>query len=382
MMMDNIKQILNETGRTISNKDRGLASMMDNEPRTEDRSPEGLIFSIESDIENLMKEYEIAVRDGDNERAQRIADIINELDAQKIGIQEKFISEEGDPMGMNLSMPNIYNYRLRKSLESGDPGVIRSEQRDIRRSAIRDMGYDQNSGMMQDDPDYANEIMQMLKGVRGNYAEGDEAKKGGPLGLGIIDAIRGGVGSAFTDPMSAQNYARNAMKSRMKQDEPTIREMFEKEFKQARMEGKEIFEFMGKMYNTKTAEEVQGMSRGGEFPDLTGDGQVTQADILKGRGVYAEGGEAIGDDLAGMAMSEEEAMAEVGNAEKEMAMIQQLVTVVQQLLAEGISEDDLVAFLKEQGLDDEDIDSLMQMVLQSQSTQAPDQIGQELQGMM
>ncbi len=127
------------------------------------------------------------------------------------------------------------------------------------------------------------------------------------------------------------------------------------------------------------------MASGGEasFPDLTGDGQVTQADILKGRGVeFAEGGEAIGDDLAGMAMSQEEAMAEVGNAEKEMAMIQQLVTVVQQLLAEGISEDDLVAFLKEQGLDDEDIDSLMQMVLQSQSTQAPDQIGQELQGMM
>ena len=27
-MMENIKQILNETGRTISNKDRGLASMM------------------------------------------------------------------------------------------------------------------------------------------------------------------------------------------------------------------------------------------------------------------------------------------------------------------------------------------------------------------
>ena len=86
MMMENIKQILNENGRTISDKDRGLASMMDNEPRTEDRSPEGLIFSIDSDIKNLMKEYEIAVRDGDNERAQRIADIINELDAKKIGI--------------------------------------------------------------------------------------------------------------------------------------------------------------------------------------------------------------------------------------------------------------------------------------------------------
>jgi len=88
MMMENIKQILGENGRTISNKDRGLASMMDNEPRMEDRSAKGQMFSLESEIKNLMKEYEIAVRDGDNERAQRIADIINELDAQKIGIQE------------------------------------------------------------------------------------------------------------------------------------------------------------------------------------------------------------------------------------------------------------------------------------------------------
>jgi hypothetical protein len=29
------------------------------------------------------------------------------------------------------------------------------------------------------------------------------------------------------------------------------------------------------------------LAGGGDFPDLTGDGKVTQADILKGRGVYA-----------------------------------------------------------------------------------------------
>ena len=33
------------------------------------------------------------------------------------------------------------------------------------------------------------------------------------------------------------------------------------------------------------------MKKGGEFPDLTGDDQVTQADILKGRGVFQEGGD-------------------------------------------------------------------------------------------
>ena len=38
----------------------------------------------------------------------------------------------------------------------------------------------------------------------------------------------------------------------------------------------------------------QMMAEGDEvFPDLTGDGKVTQADILKGRGVYAEGDEVM-----------------------------------------------------------------------------------------
>ena len=96
----------------------------------------------------------------------------------------------------------------------------------------------------------------------------------------------------------------------------------------------------------------------------------------------AEGGEAIGDELEGMGMSKEQAMAEVGVAEKEMQMIQQLVTVVQKLIAEGISEKDLIAFLKEQGLDDEDIDGLMQMVLQSQGSQDPEGIDQQIAGMM
>ena len=32
------------------------------------------------------------------------------------------------------------------------------------------------------------------------------------------------------------------------------------------------------------------MKKGGKFPDLTGDGKVTRADILKGRGVFKGGG--------------------------------------------------------------------------------------------
>ena len=427
--------------------------MLGNEPVMQDRSPEDQIFAIEAEMKNLMEEYQVAARSGDQQRADAINNQIEKLQDIMIEIQNE-MSNEGRGDTYNLSTPNLYNLRLRQSLESGDPDEIRKNQEDIKRSALQDIQSIEMSGMMEEYPNDSAKKIEELK--RYSMANGDEVKKGGPLGLGIIDAIRGGVGSAFTDPMSAQNYAMNAMKGRMKQDEPTIREMFEKEFKQARMEGKEIFEFMGKMYNTKTAEEVQGMSRGGEFPDLTGDRQVTQADILKGRGVYAQGGlagnvgkisvednkmiqraietkpsdightvqmlknilvkkypyipeteinvilskgvedysvrppvpgmanggEAIGDELEGMEMSEEQAMAEVGVAEKEMQMIQQLVAVVQKLIAEGISEKDLIAFLKEQGLDDEDIDGLMQMVLQSQGSQDPEGIDQQIAGMM
>jgi hypothetical protein len=35
-----------------------------------------------------------------------------------------------------------------------------------------------------------------------------------------------------------------------------------------------------------------GLAKGGKaFPDLTGDGKVTRADVLKGRGVFKKGGQ-------------------------------------------------------------------------------------------
>jgi len=278
--------------------------MMDNEPRMQDRSPEGQMFSIESEIKNMMKEYEMAVRDGDNQRAQMIADQIDRM-------QQKIIDLQGGIANKMLS--NQLNSRGSSNLD--------------------------------------RQILSQQMTGKDFFAKGDEVKKSGPLGLGIIEAIRGGVGSAFTDPMSAQNYAMNAIKGRMKQDEPTIREMFEKAFKQARMEGKEVFEFMGKMYHTKTAEEVQGMAEGGEaqMPD----------------------------------MSEQEAMAELESIAPQAQMIEQLIVAVVKMIQQGVSEAEVREFLKEQGLDDEDIEDLFMMVMQ-QIEQAPaeEPIGQELQGMM
>ena len=47
-----------------------------------------------------------------------------------------------------------------------------------------------------------------------------------------------------------------------------------------------------KMERLKQLKKELGMKKGGKakFPDLTGDGKVTRADILKGRGVFRKGG--------------------------------------------------------------------------------------------
>ena len=77
--------------------------MMDNEPRMQDRSPEGQMFSIESEIKNMMKEYEMAVRDGDNQRAQMIADQIDRMQQKIIdlqgGIANKMLSNQLNSRG-------------------------------------------------------------------------------------------------------------------------------------------------------------------------------------------------------------------------------------------------------------------------------------------
>lgn len=51
---------------------------------------------------------------------------------------------------------------------------------------------------------------------------------------------------------------------------------------------------MGMKYGGK----VKKMKKGGKMPDLTGDGKVTQADVLKGRGVFKKGGKVRGYGLA------------------------------------------------------------------------------------
>ena len=133
-------------------------------------------------------------------------------------------------------------------------------------------------------------------------------------------------------------------------------------------------------YEAMMMQQRQMMAGGGTpFPDLTGDGQITQADILKGRGIYANGGEAIDDELAGMQMSEEDAMAEIQGIAPQAKMIEQLVMAVMQMVQQGIGEQEIIDFLKEQGLDEEDIEDLFTMVMQQMQQGQEDPIASELQ---
>ena len=95
----NIREILGESGKTISNMDRAIAAgmgpamMSDNEPRFEERSPENQMFSIDTAIGNLMTEYDMVVRNQEFERAQMIADQIDQLQQQKIQIQNQNVPQ-------------------------------------------------------------------------------------------------------------------------------------------------------------------------------------------------------------------------------------------------------------------------------------------------
>ena len=81
------------SGRTISNMDRtiaagmGQAMMSDNEPMMQERSPANQMFSIDAQIENLMKSYNMLVNAREFDRAQEVVNQIDQLQQQKIGIQ-------------------------------------------------------------------------------------------------------------------------------------------------------------------------------------------------------------------------------------------------------------------------------------------------------
>jgi len=111
-------------GAPLSRKDvMKRDMMMDNEPRFEGRSPEDQIFAIEAEIENMMRSYETAVADGDTDRAQFIADVIDRMQQMIInrqsGIANKMIAK---------SRPEADFYAGPNMAEGGEAEMGMSEQ--------------------------------------------------------------------------------------------------------------------------------------------------------------------------------------------------------------------------------------------------------------
>ena len=112
------------------------------------------------------------------------------------------------------------------------------------------------------------------------------------------------------------------------------------------------------------------LAGGGDFPDLTGDGKVTQADILKGRGVQlkAEGGEMMMEETEMMAPSGDEieaSLMEVQGMQPEIQALDQFVQMVIEMVQAGASEAEVIESLRQAGLDDDDIAAVFQAVMET-----------------
>lgn len=112
------------------------------------------------------------------------------------------------------------------------------------------------------------------------------------------------------------------------------------------------------------------LAEGGDFPDLTGDGKVTQADILKGRGVQlkAEGGEMMMEETETMAPGGDEieaSLMEVQDIQPEMQALDQYVQMVIEMVQAGASEAEVIESLRQAGLDDDDIAAVFQAVMET-----------------
>ena len=274
-----------------------------------ERSPEQQAFSIETEIKNLMNEYEMAVRNNEMDRAEILNQEINKMEAYKIQMLANNLEKSDDELERDLYRDTLLGY----------PGYDRGMEGN-RRGLDK---YGNRLNIMEDRPYQVRSEQNNLK--------------------------------YFTELAGRDDFLKSARK-----------------------------------YRRPEFDRIPELAEGGEaFPDLTGDGKVTQADILKGRGVYAEGDEVMmmqGNEIESMLsgmdspMGEEEAMAELEQVQPEMEIIEQLVMMVVQMIQQGASEEEVIGLLKEQGLDDEDIGTVLQLVAEMSETEemVEDQIGSEL----
>ena len=90
-----------------------------------------------------------------------------------------------------------------------------------------------------------------------------------------------------------------------------------------------------------------------DFPDLTGDGKVTRADVLKGRGVFQEGGKAVEDQMDDLMMIPQEEEEMVPDEEMEDNYIdfivgESLTPEDEEYLLTALEQDDRLSMIFDQ----------------------------------
>jgi len=97
-----------------------------------------------------------------------------------------------------------------------------------------------------------------------------------------------------------------------------------------------------------------------------------QAEIKKSMDMQERKKMAEGDEVSRETNEIESALSDIESVAPEAQAIQQVMTMVMELVQSGASEEEIVAALKQMGLDDEDIEQVMMMLAeQMQSQQDP-----------
>ena len=115
------------------------------------------------------------------------------------------------------------------------------------------------------------------------------------------------VGGVVKKPMPAASAASGNRMAKQEADEMRFMDMMDKKKKSAMPSPAASAASGNRMAREEGAEmRKMKMKDGGKLPDLTGDGKVTRADVLKGRGVkgFAKGGVQTSSDTARKLASE------------------------------------------------------------------------------
>lgn len=150
---------------------------------------------------------------------------------------------------------------------------------------------------------------------------------------------------------SAKASAENSRRQELLQQQKNAQALMDAEVRQLQRENRGMSEEQAReiifmqMQEAAARQEKQPLAEGG-LPDLTGDGEITQADVLKGRGVFNEGGSLMMPPEG----TPVDTYPNIPEDEMDEALASQL--------PDDEMEDDYISYVMDESLDDDEQDYL------------------------